>query len=73
MTVHRMLQNTPMGPEEIACLVEACEQTLRHLSLKDRDGPLTELVAKKIIEVGQTGVRDPAEISRMAIKGLGLP
>lgn len=73
MTIRRMLQNTPMGPEQIARLVAAYEQTLRRLSLKDRDDPLTELVARKTIEVAQTGVRDPAEISKLAIKELGLP
>jgi hypothetical protein len=73
MTIRRMLQNTPMGPEDIARLVAAYEQALSELSLKDRNDPLTELVAKKIIEVAQTGVRDPAQIARLAIKELGLP
>lgn len=73
VTIRRMLQNTPMGPEEIARLVAAYEQTLRELSLKQRDDPLTELIAKKIIEIGQTGILDPAQISRLAIKELRLP
>jgi hypothetical protein len=30
------------------------------------------MIAKKIIEVGQTGIRDPAQISRLTIKELGL-
>jgi len=28
-------------------------------------------VAKKIIEIGQTGVRDPADVSALAVKELG--
>jgi hypothetical protein len=71
MTIHRMLEKTAFGPEEIACLVAAYEQALRELSLNDRDDPLTQLIAKKIIKVGQTGVRDPAQISQLVIKGLG--
>jgi hypothetical protein len=38
----------------------------------DRNDPLTEMIAKKIIEIGQTGVKEPAQISQLAIKGLGI-
>jgi hypothetical protein len=68
-----MLQNSPLDPEDIARLVMAYEQTLREIGLKERDDALTQLIAKKIIEVGQTGIRDPAQISQLAIKELGLP
>jgi hypothetical protein len=50
----------------------AYEQTLKALCLKDRNDPLTEMIAKRIIEIGQTGVKDPAQISQLAIKGLGI-
>jgi hypothetical protein len=73
MTIHRMLQNTPMGPEEIECLVAAYELSLREIDLKHREDPIMQMIAKKIIEVGQTGLRDPAQISRLAINELGLP
>jgi hypothetical protein len=45
---------------------------LRALDLENRDDPMTRMIAKKIIEVGQTGIRDPAQISQLAIKELGL-
>ena len=48
------------------------EQALRAIGLVDRDDPIAEMVAKKIIEIGQTGVREPADISALAIKGLGV-
>jgi hypothetical protein len=38
----------------------------------NRNDPLTEMIAKKIIEIGQTGVKEPAQISEIAIKTLGL-
>ncbi|WP_164940667.1 hypothetical protein [Bradyrhizobium zhanjiangense] len=51
----------------------AFHDALRSLSLIDRrDDPLADLVARKVIEIGAIGVRDPAEISKMAIKQLGL-
>jgi hypothetical protein len=70
--IHRFLQNTPLGPEEIERLVSAYHQTLRTLNLANRDDPMTRMIAKKIIEVGQTGIRDPAQISQLTIKELGL-
>ncbi|MGA2995816.1 hypothetical protein [Bradyrhizobium sp.] len=73
MTIRRILQNTPMEPEDIRRLVTAYEQTLRALSLKNRDDQITRLVAEKVIEVAQTGIRDPAQISERVIRELGLP
>lgn len=72
MTIHRFLQRTPLGPEEIERLVAAYHKTLQALDLANRDDPMTRMIAKKVIEVGQTGIRDPAQISQLTIKELGL-
>ena len=58
-----------MGPEKITILTEAYERTL---GLVDRSDPITELVAQKIIELGQRGVREAAQLSAMAISELGI-
>ena len=71
MAIHRMLQNIPLAPEDISRLVAAYETALKALDLADRTDPLTEIVARKIIEIGQTGVRDPLQISKLAVKALG--
>ncbi len=71
MTIHRLLRNTTFGPEEIARLVTAYELTLRSLGLKDRSDPITQIVAEKIIALGRSGIEDPAEISKLAVKDLG--
>ncbi len=71
MAIYRILQNSAFGPEEIERLVAAYEQTLAALGLKDRTDPITELVAKKIVEIAQTGVRDPLQLARRAISELG--
>jgi hypothetical protein len=70
MTIHRLLQNTPLGPEDIERLVAAYEQTLLALDLKQRDDPLKHIIARKIIEIGQTGIRDPAQISELTLRAL---
>jgi hypothetical protein len=72
MAIYRLLQNSPFGPVEIAVLTDAYECTLQKLSLVDRNHPLTELIAKKVIELGQRGVRDAGQLSGSDIKELGL-
>jgi hypothetical protein len=72
MPIGPLLQKLPMGLDEIRCLTTAYEQTLTTLCLKDRNDPVTELIAKKIIKIAQTGVKDPAEICERAIRELGV-
>ena len=62
MTIYRLLQNSPLEPDDIHRPVTAYEQTLRTLGLSDRSDPITLMVAKTVIEIGQTGIRDPAQI-----------
>ncbi|MBI5318096.1 hypothetical protein [Bradyrhizobium sp.] len=71
MAIHRILQNMPLAPEDTGRLVAAYEATLQALGLADRSDPLTELVARKIVEIGQSGVRDPLQISKLAVTDLG--
>jgi hypothetical protein len=70
MSIRRLLEDSNLGPEEINRLTMAYEQALRSLHLVDRDDPVAELVARKIIEIGAAGVRDPAEIARIAVEQL---
>ncbi len=71
MAIYRLLKNTTFAPAEIERLVTAYEETLRALGLIDRSDPITQLVAEKIIAVGRSGIEDPAEISKVALKELG--
>ena len=71
MAIYRLLQSSVYGPEEIARLASAYEQALKALRLTDRGDPVTEIVAKKVIDVARTGETDPARISALAIKALG--
>ena len=51
---------------------EAYDATLKTLKL-DRSESVTQLIAKKIIEIAQTNERDPARISALVIKELDIP
>jgi hypothetical protein len=59
MPINRLLEHEAFGPEDINVLAKAFEDTLRALGVLHRDDPLTELIAKKIIECARTGERDP--------------
>jgi hypothetical protein len=72
MAIYRLLKNSTLEPEEISRITAAYEQALHTLCVKDRDDPLTEMVAKKIIKIAQTGIHDPAQLSARAIKELGV-
>jgi hypothetical protein len=71
MTIRRLLKDSNLTPEETQRLCLAYKSALRSLHLVDRNDPIAELVAKKIIEIRIAGVRDPAEICKVAVKRLG--
>jgi hypothetical protein len=72
LAIHQMLRDAAFGPDEIACLVAAYEAALQLLRLTDRTDPVTQIVAKKIIEVYGSGEHDPPRICARAIKELGI-
>jgi len=70
MAIHRLFQRSAFSPEDIKRLETAYDAALRALQLSDRSDPQTEIVAKRIIEIAQTGIRDPAKLCALAIEGL---
>jgi len=80
MALYRLLRNEteiPEGgsftPEEAAALGTAYEAILVVLKLDDRADPITEIVATKVLEIFQSGERDPVQICNRTIKELGIP
>ena len=47
MAIYKLIQNTPLGPDEIQRLVVAYEETLRALRLKERDDPFIDKLLHK--------------------------
>ena len=72
MAIYRIFRTTVFEPEEIVIMSAAYEHCLRVLQLADREDPITELVAQKIIKVARTGEPDPAKISERALQELGI-
>lgn len=73
MAIYRLLQFSAFAPEDITPMTQAYEDALRVLNLADRQDPITELVAGKIIEVAKTGERDPVRLRERALNGIGAP
>jgi hypothetical protein len=70
MPLTRFLKNTAFGPEEIALLVAAYQAALHELGLSGRSDPVTEIVAKKVIEFAKQGERDPQQLRKRTVKAL---
>ena len=73
VAIYRLLQKSMFGTDDIARLATAYESALRVLELSDRDDPITEIIARRIIEAAQTGLRDPDSLCATAIKDLRVP
>ena len=69
MTINRLLAGSSLRPEEIRLLNDAYKRALRALHLVDRNDPLTEIVAKKIVEVSNAralGIEIPSGLLAIA-------
>jgi hypothetical protein len=73
VAIYRLLKNSVFGPEDIQRLSTVYEDALHALELTDRSDPITQIIAKRIIEAAQTGLRDPAALCAIAIKDLRVP
>jgi len=71
VAIYRLIQKSAFSPEELERITSAYEKALVLLEL-DRNDPVTELVAKRIIEAAQTGENDPDRICDLALKVIGV-
>jgi hypothetical protein len=71
MSIRRLLKNGNPGADEVERLERAYSRALKRMHLVDRNDPIADIVGKIVIKIGATGVRDPVEISEIAIKQFG--
>ena len=72
MAIYRLIASGHFGPDEIEAMTKAYEAALLELRIIDRKDPLTEIIAKSIVNVTATGARDPEVISKRALNALGI-
>jgi integrase len=73
MAIYQMLKTVSFSPEDIERLATAYEDALRALRVVNRADPITVVIAKRIIDAAQTGMRDSKELCALAIKDLQTP
>jgi hypothetical protein len=71
--INRLLEGAVIQPDQIDTVVSAYEGCLKAIGLVDRTDPVTEIVARKIIEVVQRGETDPHRICERTMMELGIP
>ncbi len=70
MLIRPFLANKAFDPEVIGEMSAALDSVCKGLGLSVVDDPATRLVARKIIELAQRGVRDASRLSAAALREL---
>jgi hypothetical protein len=70
MPIRPFLAGQPFEPELIGQMSLALETIFEQFGMKVSDGPATRVVAQKIIELAQRGVRDAPTLTEMTLKEL---
>jgi hypothetical protein len=70
MPLTPFLKESTFDPEAVKAMWAAFEAVCEALRLAPRSDPITEIVARKVIEVASTGERDPERIRDLALLAL---
>jgi len=69
MPIYELLQRQGVfTPEELTVLSNVFEDVLATLGLVDRKDPMTELVAKKVIEFATAGILEPNRLKALTLE-----
>jgi hypothetical protein len=71
MPINRLFRDGKIKAEDVERLNRAFTFALSALSLVDRNDPICEIVARKVIEIDAAGNHDPEEIATLAAQQLG--
>jgi hypothetical protein len=72
MAIYKLIANGSFGPDEIEVMKSAYEAALIEVGVIDRDDPITELIAKSVVNVTATGERDSRQVMERALNALGV-
>jgi hypothetical protein len=64
MPIYRLLERETFRAETTAMLGHVFEDVLKELRLVSRQDPVTELIAEELIELANTGERDPVRLKQ---------
>jgi hypothetical protein len=69
--INKLLTDGKVKPEDVERLNRAFTFALNALGLVDRNDPVCEIVARKVVEIDAAGTHHPEEIGTLAAKQLG--
>jgi hypothetical protein len=69
MSPHRLIQGAAFDPEIVELLSQAYQAAVNRVG-KNQPVVVLETIAKRIIEIGGRGERDPQKIVEYAIRGV---
>jgi hypothetical protein len=64
------LKDAVFDPPAIEAMNTAFKAVCESLQLVERDDPIIQIVARKVIDVGRTGERDPGKIHDLVLLAL---
>jgi hypothetical protein len=64
-----LTDDTAFTPDDLAVIGAAFSQALAKLALNDRNDPIVETVARRIIRAALDGERDPTKLCQIATAG----
>jgi hypothetical protein len=67
MPLYRLLQNQAFEPEHIEAMSHAFEAVCLKLNLADRDDPLRDAVANKVIDWAKRGEKNPERLYQIVL------
>jgi hypothetical protein len=70
MAIYRLLQSAVFDDHAVKAMTTAYEAALVELGIADRNDPVTEMVARKIVALAGLGERDPERLCQMALAEL---
>jgi hypothetical protein len=70
MAIYKMLSGGSFDPDAVTAMTAAYERACTALDLVDRTDPLTEIIAKMIIERAKRGELDPVRLCEAVLDEL---
>jgi hypothetical protein len=68
MAIYRLLKNSTFAPEDAERMCVAYERALATLGLIVPSDAVAQSLAKLVIDIAQSGEKDPKQISAMAVQ-----
>jgi len=72
MPINRLFREGKVKPQDVERLNRAFAFTLQSLHLVDRNDPICDIVARKVVDIDTAGTHDPREIAKLAAKEFGI-